>query len=289
MYKKTIEFLGYALCLYSIPCVLLTSCHTMQQPTQATDPDKVYQKERLEKIETMLYNLKIENETTKKNVSLLKQEMQANREELLSQKRNLEILRQGVRSGIFQDTYTDDSKTPQSTAAKESGRDEHTPVSLPSFALGQEHFSEPDSSLEKEPSANTQIKKDFPTNPQELLALAADNIRKTNYQAALKLLNNLRQQFPNYDDQGESELLTAQSWLKLKEFDQVIPPLRNFYLKYPTSAHLAYAKLLEAQAQEANGNLESAGRLYHEVVSLSPESDCAELAKNGVLRIRNKK
>ena len=220
-------------------------------------------------------NLEQDNESSKKLIASMQNDLQSQNEEIETQKKNISILKRGLRSGIFEELPSD--------TANNKAKNSNTTL-LPDFVNGRTGFTE-------NPMLPIEMKenKQDPVGPKELLAYAEIKIRKSEFKEGLIKLDELRKKFPNFDDNGRSFLLSAEAWLKLKEYNNVTPEIRNFYLKYPTSADLAYAKLLEGQATEGNGSFEKAATLYNEVISLSPQSTLAQSARDGMLRMRDQK
>ncbi|MES2615658.1 MAG: outer membrane protein assembly factor BamD [Bdellovibrionota bacterium] len=224
-------------------------------------------------------NLERDNDISKKLISAIQNDLQSQNEEVATQKKNISILNRGLRSGIFEELPGDK----QANAVKNLSS-----TMLPDFTNGRSGFQDASGKMMAAPVA-VDLKKDTILEPKDLLANAEIKIRKSEYREGLMKLDELRKKFPNYDDNGRSFLLAAEAWLKLKEYNNVIPEIRNFYLKYQTSADLAYAKLLEGQANEGNGSFEKAATLYNEVISLSPQSTLAQTARDGMLRMRDQK
>ncbi len=251
------------------------------EETLTNDPKK-----RITNLESSMSNLKFqlknlaqEYEISKKILSSLQNDMQSQNEELATQRKNIDILKRGLRSGLFEELPDDTTINPIKN---------NNSTMLPDFTNGRSSFTDRANFLNSVSSGKT-LNTNDPIGPKQLLASAEIKIRKAEYKKGLVELEELKKKFPNFDDGGRSFLLSAEAWVKLKEYENVLPEIRSFYLKYPTSAELAYAKLLEGQAYEGNGSFEKAATLYNEVISLSPQSTLAQSARNGMLRMSDQK
>ena len=223
--------------------------------------------------------LQQENEEANKTISSLENEVQSQNEMILSQKKNISILKRGMRSGLFEELPEDAQDEPLKN-------DKTSP--LPNLTNGRSGLTE-DLHLGKEDVPTKSEGRDYPIGPKELLASAEIKIRESHFKEGILQIDELKKKFPNFDDNGRSFLLAAEGWLKLKDYNNVLSEIHSFYLKYPENADLTYAKLLEGQSNEGLGRYESAASLYGEVISLSPQSAYAAKARNGMLRMRDQK
>lgn len=266
--------------LIIIACVSLYSCQSTSQDIKENDKKITALEEAMNSLKFQIANIEQDNTISKKLMASMQNDLQSQNEEIATQKKNIDILKRGLRSGIFEE-LPEDKKT--NTTEKNENM-----TMLPDFVNGRSKFTENSETIKSTASDTNETKED-PIGPKELLANAEIKIRKSEFKEGLLKLDELKKKFPNFDDNGRSFLLAAEAWLKLKEYNNVIPEIRNFYLKYPTSAELAYAKLLEGQATEGNGSFEKAATLYNEVISLSPQSTLAQSARDGMLRMRDQK
>lgn len=234
----------------------------------------------INRLNSEILTLQQDNNTSKKMLSSIQNDLQSQNEELSTQKKNIAILGRGLRSGIFEELPEDKTNNMVKSLSSSS--------MLPDLTNGRSGFIDQQSAINTTPNGTKEKKEDL-QGPKELLANAEIKMRKYEFKDALAKLDELKKKFPDYNDNGRSFLLSAEAWLKLKEYDNVIPEIRNFYLKYPTNADIAYAKLLEGQANEGNGSFEKAAMLYNEVISLSPQSSLAQSARDGMLRMRDQK
>ena len=202
--------------------------------------------------------LQQENEEANKTISSLENEVQSQNEMILSQKKNISILKRGMRSGLFEELPEDAQDEPLKN-------DKTSP--LPNLTNGRSGLTE-DLHLGKEDVPTKSEGRDYPIGPKELLASAEIKIRESHFKEGILQIDELKKKFPNFDDNGRSFLLAAEGWL---------------------NADLTYAKLLEGQSNEGLGRYESAASLYGEVISLSPQSAYAAKARNGMLRMRDQK
>lgn len=271
------------LMLYPIMCsFLIISCNT----TESSSPKNKEQhkviidlREQVQQLNDQISALQEENDENKKTNAIIENSYQSQREEIATLKKNIEILKRGIRSGIFEE-FPEDTKETDSTAPHKT--------MLPDFTYGRTGFSETSEDLRTLPLSSKR-KNEEAVGPKELLANAELKIRKSDFKMGLIQLDEFKKNFPNFDDKGRSFLLSAEAWINLREFNNALPEIRSFYLKYPTSPELAYAKLLEAQAFEGNESFEKAANLYNEVIYLSPQSKYAKSARESMQRMRDRK
>lgn len=84
----------------------------------------------------------------------------------------------------------------------------------------------------------------------------------------------------------KAQLNSIEMLFALKKYNNVLTAMRNFYLKYPKSGLLQRAKIVEARTYEKLGKAERAATVYGEVISLSPQTDYANEARAGMLRMQ---
>ena len=84
-------------------------------------------------------------------------------------------------------------------------------------------------------------------------------------------LNKLKKNYPNYDDKGHSYLLSGESWLRVREYNNVLNELRTLYQISHNSPELAHAKLLEGETYEKILNSKSS-RNFTKNHNLAPQS-----------------
>ena len=260
-----------------------SSCKTVDEPPIEKSQESQKGFEEIEKsiaqLKDQVAALQEQASANQKNVISLQNEFQSQNEEIMTQKKNISILNRGLRSGIFEELPEDIPKA----KLKESKT-----TMLPDFVNGRSGFSEEKSELNRL-EKDISNKKDSNIGPKDLLAHAEIKIRKSELKEGLIELDELKKNFPNFEDNGRAFLLAADAHIKLKEYDNALPEIRKFYLKYPTSVDIIYAKLLEAQCFEGKGSFERSANLYNEVISLSPQSRYAQLSKDGMLRMRDQK
>lgn len=254
-----------------------TACKSTPQATNQEENVEYTSMQELEQLKDQIKTLINDENESKKLLMSIQMDLQSQREILATEKKNIAILRRGLRSGMFEELPEDKHNIELKDTSK---------TMLPNLLNSHTGFTEnKDTAIDTKPSAI--IDKDSPVGPKELLTSAQLKIQRDQLKEGLKDLDELKKNYPNFDDNGRSFLLAAEAWLKLKQYNNVIPEIQNFYLKYPSNAELAHAKLLEAQATEGNGLFEKAANLYAEVLSLSPRSSYAQAARDGMLRMRD--
>jgi TolA-binding protein len=287
--RKKLNKISYLINYFIITTVII-SCQSQKnaQTTEMIEASNKLTENKVDNLDKVIKELneqilflKKENEESKSQLASLHSKIDSQSEEIATDKKNISILNRGLRSGLFQELPEDKN------IKKEKKEKKSNLTMLPDLVNGRSEFTQTNSLTEETNDdlfSNTDI-----TGPKTLLANAEIKIRRSEFKDGLNKIEELKKKFPNYDDNGRSFLLAAEAWLKLKEYNNVIPEIRNFYLKYPISAELSYAKLLEAQANEGNGSFEKAAALYNEVISLSPDTPQAKTARNGMLRMRDQK
>ena len=119
-----------------------------------------------------------------------------------------------------------------------------------------------------------------------LLEIAKGKVSLGQFGDAVVVLSDLQSKAPQFEDSGESLLLLASCWMQLDEPQNVLPVVRQLYLRFPTSAFLLRAKLIEARAQEKIGAKQLSLSLLKEVLALRPTSLEAQEARALLARMR---
>lgn len=199
------------LCMSAFSLYLsVISCSTFSSKNTETSQD---QEKRLAKLEENVSHLKFhvselqqDNALSKKLIGAIENDLQAQNEELATQKKNVSILNRGLRSGIFEELPEDRANNSVKKLSSSM---------LPDFANGRSGFDDSNNVTSMMPIENLETNED-PIGPKELLASAEIKIRKAEFKDGLLKLEELKKKFPNFDDNGRSFLLSAESWLKLK-------------------------------------------------------------------------
>lgn len=237
---------------------------------------------QIKKLNYLVSDLAHDNTVSKKIISILKNDVSSLLEQLATNKKEIEIIKRGIRSGIFEDQDLLEKQPPASLGIS----------MLPDMTDGREVFTEKKESSLLSPKYSTSMRENTlaePTGPAQLLAEAEIKLRQAQYGEAILELNKLKKNYPNFDDKGHAYLLSGESWLRLGEYNNVLNELRTFYIKFPNSPELAHAKLLEGETYEKLNNKSKAAQLYQEVITLSPQSTDAQNARDGLLRMRDSK
>ncbi|WP_186646838.1 tetratricopeptide repeat protein [Fluviispira vulneris] len=221
-----------------------------------------------------------DNRISKKVITQLRNDVFSLSEIISTNKREIEIIKRGLRSGIFEDLNVS-SKSPSSSTGQSM---------FPDILESRYGLEERPNSISKDggkmevtqPSSN-------PMSAAQLLANAEIKIQQAQFGEAIVTLEEMKKNFPNYDDSGKSNILAAEAWLRMSEYNNVLNELKTFYLKYPASHELSHAKLLEGQTYEKMDRKNKASDLYQEVIALAPQSNDAQNAREGMLRMRDSK
>ncbi|BBH53611.1 outer membrane protein assembly factor BamD [Fluviispira sanaruensis] len=245
------------------------------------------QEKRLLKLEkdnkALMYqinDLNQDNRISKKVITQLRNDVFSLSEIISTNKREIEIIKRGLRSGIFEDLNVS-NKSPSSSTGQSM---------LPDILESRYALEERPSSIAKDPGKMemTQASSN-PMSAAQLLAKAEIKIQQAQFGEAIVALEEMKKNFPNYDDSGKSNILAAEAWLRMSEYNNVLNELKTFYLKYPASHELSHAKLLEGQTYEKMDRKNKASDLYQEVIALAPQSNDAQNAREGMLRMRDSK
>ncbi len=233
---------------------------------------------QVKKLNFLVNDLSQDNIVSKKIISLLRNDVNSLNEQLSTNKKEIDILKRGLRSGIFEDQASLEKQPPSSLGVS----------MLPDMTESRDIYTEKkDSSLI--PLESAMMNSNEPIGPAQLIADAEIKLRQAHYGEAIISLNNVKKNYPNYDDKGKSLLLSSEAWLRLGEYNNVFNELRTFYIKFPNTPDLAHAKLLEAETYEKLNSKSKAAQIYQEVITLSPQSTDAQNARDGMLRMRDSK
>ena len=223
-----------------------------------------------------------DNNVSKKIISILKNDVSSLTEQIATNKKEIEIIKRGLRSGIFEDQGSGDKQSPAQIGLS----------MLPDMNEGRDMYFEKKESPILPNTTSLQAKEMSladPTGPNQLIAEAEVKLRQAQYGEAILELNKLKKNYPNFDDKGHSYLLSSEAWLRLGEYNNVLNELRTYYIKFPNSPELTHAKLLEGQTYEKLNSKSKAAQIYQEVITLSPQSVDAQNARDGLLRMRDAK
>lgn len=233
----------------------------------------------IKKLNFEVNDLNQDNNVSKKIISLLKNDVSSLNEQIATNKKEIEILKRGLRSGIFEDQTTFD-KQPAGSAGV---------TMLPDMIENRDIYTDKNNSALIPLQSTALPDSSQPMGPAQLIADAEIKLRQAHYGEAIISLNNVKKNYPNYDDSGKSLILTSEAWLRLGEYNNVFNELRTFYIKYPNNPDLSHAKLLEAETYEKLNSKSKAAQLYQEVITLSPQSTDAQSARDGMIRMRDAK
>ena len=232
----------------------------------------------IKKLNFQINDLSQDNNISKKIISLLKNDVSSLNEQIATNRKEIEIIKRGLRSGIFED-QTSFEKQPASSLGV---------TMLPDMNESRDIYTDKsNSSIIPLQSSTTSANE--PIGPAQLIADAEIKLRQAQYGEAIISLNNVKKNYPNYDDNGKSLILASEAWLRLGEYNNVFNELRTFYIKYPNNPDLPHAKLLEGETFEKLNSKSKAAQLYQEVITLSPQSTDAQGARDGMLRMRDAK
>ena len=236
-------------------------------------------------LKTELGTLKTELERSKKDLALLHVSQQTLRETLLKTLREVETMSRGIRSGIWESSQ-------KNLAPNQTGHDAAIGfLDVPALS----HKATVD--ISPSVASGTKVAEDSPNDisvtqdkiigPARMLADAELKMRRRQYGEATALLAEYRTKFPNAEDGGTGDLMLAECWLKLAEFENVLPVVRKFYLEHPNSPDLLKVKLIEASSHQGLKSPERAALLYREVIALSPQSNHAQTARASLEKLRD--
>ncbi|WGL60307.1 outer membrane protein assembly factor BamD [Pigmentibacter sp. JX0631] len=236
---------------------------------------------QVKKLNYLINDLTQDNNVSKKIISILKNDVSSLTEQLATNKKEIEIIKRGIRSGIFEDQPSEKQSPAQIGLSM-----------LPDMNEGRDIYFEKKESPILPNTSSMQMKETNladPTGPTQLIAEAEIKLRQAQYGEAILELNKLKKNYPNFDDKGHSYLLSSEAWLRLGEYNNVLNELRTYYIKFPNSPELTHAKLLEGQTYEKLNSKSKAAQIYQEVITLSPQSTDAQNARDGLLRMRDAK
>lgn len=235
---------------------------------------------QIKKLNFLINDLSQDNNISKKIISVLKNDLSSLNEQLYTNKKEIEIIKRGLRSGIFEDQGTLEKQPPAALGIS----------MLPDMAENRDIYTDKkESTLIPLQSSTLNTNENAPAGPAQLIADAEIKLRQAQYGEAIISLNNVKKNYPNFDDKGKSLLLSGEAWLRLGEYNNVFNELRTFYIKFPNTPDLSHAKLLEAETYEKLNSKSKAAQLYQEVITLSPQSTDAQNARDGMLRMRDSK
>lgn len=290
---------------------ILNGCATLQslwpfgdKSDESTDSKTHVSESDEGNLKKTIDTLVADNEKNKQSLAANQMELQSLREQLRTAKRNLQVLNRANRSGLFYDDADSEQNNETTSGKKTNSQSEsksQTVVDVPAFShshgdnnsgekllspsegtgrVGFDEGDEPNSSQAAASAAAAHT-------PAAMLAEAEQKVQRGQHGEAIVTLTELQNRFPNYSDNGQGLLLIAEAWLNLKNYNNVFQPVRNFYLKYPTSPDSLRAKLTEAQALEGLGSTERASQIYREVIGSGPQSAYAQKARAALIRLRD--
>jgi len=233
---------------------------------------------QIKKLNFTVNDLSQDNNISKKIISLLKNDINSLNEQISTNKKEIEIIKRGLRSGIFEDQGSLEKQPTSSLGVS----------MLPDMNEGRDiYMDKKDSSFI--PMQSSSMNSNDPIGPAQLIADAEIKLRQAQYGESIISLNNVKKNYPNYDDKGKSLLLSSEAWLRLGEYNNVFNELRTFYIKFPNTPDLPHAKLLEAETYEKLNSKSKAAQIYQDVITLAPQSTDAQNARDGLLRMRDAK
>ncbi len=232
----------------------------------------------IKKLNFQINDLSNDNNISKRIISLLKNDTGSLNEQIATNRKEIEIIKRGLRSGIFEDQTSFDKQSKSSLGV----------TMLPDMTESRDIYTDKNN-LTKVPLQSATATANEPIGPAQLIADAEIKLRQAQYGEAIISLNNMKKNYPNYDDNGKSLILSSEAWLRLGEYNNVFSEIRTFYIKYPNNPDLAHAKLLEGETYEKLNSKSKAAQLYQEVITLSPQSTDAQSARDGMLRMRDAK
>lgn len=206
------------------------------------------------------------------DVALLRAEIYDLREKVRSLERDVQALRRGARSGLFED---DTAEKAGKTLARPRGEADPALVEEDPRALVG-----PMSMSDEGVAPDT-------AGPARLMSEAETQVKHGQCGRAIVLLNELKALEPPFPDGGRADLVLAQCWNVLGEQDRALTALRSFFLNHPDSPQLLEAKLLQAQAHEGLKEIDRSLQIYKEVIALGPDSLQAREARAALQRLRD--
>lgn len=242
-------------------------CATFPTGTQSPGRDHEKLLEQQQQLELLVKDHAI----SKQHIAGLNSDVRSLFEQVSTLKRQLEVVRRGMRSGVFEE-FADTGKF---DVAHEKG------PALPDLSFGRVQVSSVD-------SVRTQDE-GLKLLPEQLLADAELKMQRAQFGEAVVILTEIEKSAPNMRDEGRSLLLLAECWNKLGQFDNAQVVLRSFYLNHPTSPHVLKGKYLEALSNEGRGLKGRAVVLYREVVAGGPQTSLAQSAREAMQRLRDAK
>ncbi len=232
----------------------------------------------IKKLNFQINDLSQDDNISKRIISLLKNDTISLNEQIATNRKEIEIIKRGLRSGIFEDQTSIDKQPAGSLGV----------TMLPDMIESRDIYTDKNN-LTKIPLQSSTASANEPIGPAQLIADAEIKLRQAQYGEAIISLNNMKKNYPNYDDNGKSLILSSEAWLRLGEYNNVFSEIRTFYIKYPNNPDLSHVKLLEGETYEKLNSKSKAAQLYQEVITLSPQSNDAQSARDGMIRMRDSK
>lgn len=238
----------------------------------------------------LIEDLKAQNEKSKLHIAKLELEVQSLKEGVASLKRNVQVLNRGARSGVYyEDPNVDGTQTNLGfdELGSETGKTSESTASVldvPTAKIDLHGIENRVTFEEAKP-----VETDDVSVTGKMLAEAQLKMSKGQYGEAVVVLKELQTRFPDAQDGGAATLLQAEAWVQLKSYENVMPLLRSFYLKYPHSADLLRAKNIEARTYEGLGSKEKAANLYREIIAAGPTTAFAKDARGALQKLRDER
>lgn len=290
------ELRPLAICL--LTSFILSACATSDDPK--TDPLLVAKLvSELDSLKKTNQEVLAESRSTGELLALLKVEVTSLKEQQSTTRRQLDVVRRGARSGIYEE------QSPAKNAEKKTEKPfvgmDVPAIKEPDSGRGRSAHSIPfqgpsRSATNADADDDAQDNTDAGTESEvsaggaqadQILADAQLNMQRANFGEAVVALAQLQKEKPNFEDNGLAALLLAECWLKLGQPENALPVLRGFYLKHPQSPNLLKAKILEGHVLEKSGAREKALVVYREVLALGPETAFAREARTALGRMRD--
>ena len=248
-----------------------------------------------------------ENQMSGEQLALLKVEIASLKEQQATMRRQLDVVKRGARSGIYEEQGGSKNgfKTSEFGAEKSAEKATEKPLvnmdvpalKMPDMSKGRSAQSIPfetaennslaSPSKEENDSSSSLATSSRLSQPSQIFADAQLKMQRANYGEAIVDLAQLQKDKPNFEDNGLVALLLAECWLKIGQPENALPVLRSFYLKHPQSPDLLKAKMLEGRVLEKSGAREKALIVYREVLALGPETAFAREARTALGRMRD--